>query len=254
MAKLTGKAKAEFLKRMEKGRRKATRNGSKKPARSAKKSRRPSPKPKRAAVARKKKNTQLAGRAKAEFLKRMAKGRKAAARAISPKKKKARRRNSEGGIDAAVRKFEEFHGKPPGKIIDYDEQTRYRANFAQMGKLKELRFDLDALNRDFPLKDFAGAQAVCTPDGSNIYFIAGNQRIDLGRLNISSDKDTVELGSCTYIKYHTVKGFHDFEPTDYWHRFGEVDGIKPVLVYDQLNKSLCLLGGNYRVRPEGIVN
>lgn len=196
----------------------------------------------------------LTGKKKAEFLKRMALGRKRAGRTNPRKKKKTGRRNSEGGMDAAARKFEEFHGKPPSRIVDYAEAMRYRENFAEMGKLKELRFCFDDKNRDFPLLDFKGTQAVCTPDGSNIYFIGGDQSISLETLNISSDKDLIELGPCTYIKYHTVKGFHDFEPTDYWHRFGEEDGIQPVLAYDRLNKWLLLMGGNYRVRPEGIVN
>ena len=126
----------------------------------------------------------------------------------------------------------------------------------------ELRFWLDDTNRDFPLTRFTDNSkdetehclVVSTPDGSNIYFIGGDQSIDLESLGIASDKDFIELGPCTYICYHTVKGFHDFAPTNYWHRWGEEDKILPSLVYDRLNKTLFLTSGNYRVRPEGIVN
>ena len=72
--------------------------------------------------------------------------------------------------------------------------------------------------------------------------------------DIASDKDMIELGPCMYIEYYTVKGFHDFEPTNYWHLFGEEDEIRPILCYDRLNKQLFLMGGNYTVKYEGIVN
>jgi hypothetical protein len=167
--------------------------------------------------------------------------------------KGSRRRNSDD-MAAAERKYEEFHGRPATRVIDYETTYRYPEHFAEMGKLVELKFHLDKLNPEFSLVKFKGTQAVCTPDGANIYFIGGDQAVDFEALNIASDKDFVELGPCKYICYDTVKGFHDFQQTDYWHLFGEEDNIFPVLVYDRLNKSLFLVGGNYRVRPEGIVN
>lgn len=215
----------------------------------------------------------LKGAAKQKFLERMAKGRRKAAQGKPKKKatrkpgkplkrampkrapKKTRRRNQEGdSMEAARERFRQFHGKEPGRILEYDQSFNYPANFAELGRLKELRFDLDPRNKDFPLTNFGHCQTVCTGDGSNIYFIGGDQRIDFEALDIASDKDMVELGPCRYIMYHTVKGFHDFEPTDYWHRFGEEDGIFPILTYDRLNHTLFLVSGNYRVRPEGIVN
>lgn len=275
MAKLTGAKKKAFLERMAKGRRKAGRANPKKKAakkkpaakKAAKRKAAPKKKP-----AKKKANGKLTGAKKAAFLARMAKGRKKAGRANpkkkagrkaargtkahhAPKKRKAqkRRRNS-GELDSAERMFETFHGKAPGRIVEYDESYHYPENYAEMGRLIELRFALDSANKDFPLSRFGATQAVCTPDGSNIYFIGGDQSVDFEALDIASDKDFVELGPCTYICYLTVKGFHDFEPTKYWHRFGEEDKIQPYLAYDRLNKKLFLLGGNYRVRAEGIVN
>jgi hypothetical protein len=248
MAKLRGAKKEEFLRRMARGRKKAAaKNPKRKKSTTAKK-----------AQPKKKKNGKLTGAKKAEFLKRMARGRRKAGGHQNPKRKakratKKRRRNPDE-LDQAEQKFQEFHGKPASRILEYDEMHSYRENFAEMGKLIELRFNLNAANMDFPLTHFADCQAVCTPDGANIYFIGGDQRVDFEALEIASDKDMVELGSCTYISYRTVKGFHDFEPTSYWHRFGEEDGILPLLTYDRLNRNLFLIGGNYRVRPEGIVN
>jgi hypothetical protein len=242
MSKLTGAKKKAFLERMKRGRVKAAR---------AKNSKKAGKKGSRKSGSTQ--NGKLRGAAKVAFLKRMAKGRRAAARGGTKNPKNKKRRNQEG-MEGAERMFEQFHGKPPGHIIELSQGFSYRGEFAELGKLKELRFDLDNANRGFPLTQFRGTRVVCTPDGANIYFVNGDQSVDFEALDISSDKDLVELGPCTYICYHTVKGFHDFEPIDYWHKFGEEDGIFPVLNYDRLNKTLYLVSGNYRVRPEGIVN
>lgn len=171
------------------------------------------------------------------------------------RKKNSRRRNQEpGSSEAAARLFEQFHQKGPGKVSEVNLATRYPEHFAELGKLIELRIYLDSDNPDFAFSGFGNCKLVSTPDGSNLYFIGGDQSIDLAALDIASDKDLVELGTCHYISYHTVKGFHDFEPTTYYHEFGEEDGIEPVLSYDRLNQRLFLMSGNYRVRPEGIVN
>jgi hypothetical protein len=246
MSKLKGAAKQAFLERMAKGRRKAARKNPARRKAGAKKSTASRTPRKKSGSA---KNGKLRGAAKEAFLKRMAKGRRAAAR--NPKPARRRRRNEE---TTAAEMYEKFHQKPPGRTIEVDQTYHYPAEFAELGKLIELRFDLDNHNKDFPLTQFRGTRVVCTPDGANIYFIEGDQSIDFEAMDIATDKDMVELGPCTYICYHTRKGFHDFEPVDYFHFFGEEDGIYPVLNYDRLNKALFLVSGNYRVRPEGIVN
>lgn len=252
MAKLTGAKKAAFLARMEKGRRKAGRAApaaKKRPA--ARKKKKPATKKKANPKPKTKSRTRPVSKRAAATLQRVA-------RLLKPKKKKRnpRRRNgSDDEMTAAARQFEAFHGKAPERIIEIEQAYRYPATFAELGHLKELRFDLNARNRDFPLTGFGKAcQVVCTPDGSNIYFIGGDQSIDFEALDIASDKDFVDLGPCGYISYHTVKGFHDFAPITYYHQFGEEDKIRPSLTYDRLNKTLFLVSGNYRVRPEGIVN
>jgi hypothetical protein len=228
MSKLRGAKKEEFLKRMAAGRRKAARANPKKKTAKTKTAKRPATK---------------------RFSKHSAPKKRSAGRGRNP-----RRRNQEDGMQGAEKQFESFHQSPAKRIIEYDTPYKYPAEFAELGRLKELRFDLDSSNRDFPLTHFGTCQAVVTPDGSNIYFLGGDQKIDLAAVDIASDKDFVELGPCTYICYHTQKGFHDFEPIDYFHRFGEEDGIFPNLVYDRLNRALFLVSGNYRVRAEGIVN
>jgi hypothetical protein len=165
-------------------------------------------------------------------------------------KKKAGRRNP----DEAAAMYERFHGRGPGRTIEYSEELQYRDNLAELGKLLELRFRLDGVREPVPLFEFGPCQVTCTPDGTNIYFVGGRQAVDLAQIGIDSDKDYVELGECTYVKYLTKKGFHAFEPVEYWHKFGEEDGVRPVLAYDTVNRALFLVGGNYQCKPEGIVN
>jgi hypothetical protein len=170
-------------------------------------------------------------------------------RAATPKRKR-RRLNPEEMAEAEAL-YERFHGRPANRTVEYDQPMEYRSELAELGKLLELRFDLDADNECVPLRNFGACQVACTPDGKNLYFVGGNMSIDLDALGIEAGKDYIELGPCVYIKYHTRKGFHDFAPVNYYHEFGEV---MPVLLYDSINSALFLAGGDYTVRPEGIVN
>lgn len=244
---MTRKDKEAFKKRMAAGRRKAAKaRGEKNPRK-----KQPKKKAKRGVTTPAKKNS-----GKPQSRKSARRVTAGSRRAGQPQKraKNARRRNSNGSIEEASALYESFHGKPPSSISEIEFETRYREHFAELGKLIELQVQLNDDNPDFPFTQFGNCKVVATPDGENIYFIGGDQSIDLAALDISSNKDCVELGPCTYISYHTKKGFHDFEPTTYWHEFGEEDGIVPRLVYDRLNQRLFLTSGNYRVRPEGIVN
>ena len=221
MAKLTGKKKAEFLARMEKGRRKAKRAN-----------------PKTGPAAKKR---------KAAARKKTAKPKPPAA--ANPTKQKSKR-NSE-----ADQMYETFHGTPATRALTYDQAVTYHGTFAELGKLLELKIDLDSANREFPITGFGHCLAVTTADGENIYFVGGDQSIDLDAIGIGAGKDIVELGPCNYIAYRTQKHqFHDFEPQPYFHHLGEENGIKPMLCYDRLNQTLFFAGGDYQVKREGIVN
>lgn len=280
--KLTGKAKAEFLARMARGRKKAARNsapgkkanppkytykvdmsdltatiyrdGSEVERLSPPASGSGSP----AALARKRigQLEEIARRGKWNPKK---KAKKAAPKKAGPStgKKNPRPKRSRlnpAQMDAAIEMYERFHGRPPNRTIEYDQDHEYRSELAELGDLKELRFDFDESNPAVPLLNFGKCQVTCTADGENIYFIGGNQSLDLEALGIPEGKDYIELGPCGYIEYHTKKGFHDFAPIDYQHEFGEENDVLPVLCYDALNRAFFLVGGDYKVKPEGITN
>jgi hypothetical protein len=239
--KMTRAEKEAFKKRMAAGRRKAARERG-----AAKKSN-----PKKRKPAKKRPAAKKAAKKKPASRPNTKHVHRGAAKKSNPKK---RRRNSESSIEEASQQFERFHGKPPSKILEYTQAMRYPEHYAELGKLIELRCWVDDDNPEFSFTSFGNCLVVCTPDGSNIYLLGGDQSIDLNAMGLSSDKDVVEIGPCMYISYRTVKGFHDFEPTTYWHEFGEEDDIYPILCYDRLNQRLFLASGNYRIRPEGIVN
>jgi hypothetical protein len=170
------------------------------------------------------------------------------------KKVAARGRLNPEEMREAEEMFLQFHGRPANRIIEHNERHEYRDELAELGHLLILRFDLDD-EYEQPLSSFGGkCQVACTPDGHQIYFHGGNMAVDLEALGLPTDKDYIALGECTYIEYLTVKGFHDFEPTRYQHDFGEETGVRPVLMYDAINKVLYLAGGEYQVKPAGIVN
>jgi hypothetical protein len=67
-------------------------------------------------------------------------------------------------------------------------------------------------------------------------------------------KDKVFIGSAQQVTYRTRKHFDDFAEIDYVHDFGEDGGQLPAVVYDRLNLTIEFAGGDYEIKPEGIVN
>jgi len=248
MAKLKGKAKEEFLKRMARGRAKSKR---KNPAKKKK-----AKKAKRAVTKKKPAHAPKKNPRKKPIGKRAKTTRRKAAKATRKHavKRNGRRRNGDDAAEAAAAMYEKFHQRPPAHIVEYEQAMQYPEAFAECGDLIELRFFLDEANPDFPLTQFKGTKVLCTVDGENLYFCKGDQSVDFQALDIAADKDMIELGPCSYICYHTTKGFHDFAPTKYFHEFGEENEILPTLCYDRLNKRLFLMGGDYKIKRAGIVN
>lgn len=162
--------------------------------------------------------------------------------------------------DSAAALTEEFHGRPVDKITDVIEEEVYRAKLADLGQLIQLVVTDD--NEEITL-DFTGdIRVAAAPNGGQLYFLGGDQRLDLDELGLSEylPKDTVFIGDVCSITYYTSKDFHNFEPIDYVHEFGEDDEAEgrepelPVLLYDVLNQTLKLAGGSYIVKREGIRN
>lgn len=155
-------------------------------------------------------------------------------------------------LDAAARLSAKFHGRAATKVREVEELEYQPDTLADLGALKELHVMTPAGGRMFPFS--SGVRLACTPDGRQLYIVGGDQELDLAALKIP-ERGNAEVGEVAFIVYRTRKGFHNFEKTDYSHKFGEArGGQRPTLGYDAYNKRMFLVGGSYTVKPEGIVN
>lgn len=173
------------------------------------------------------------------------------ARQANPCKRK-RRNNSEA--EAARALTEAFHGRPMRSVREVTERYETPTQLADLGRLVLL--DVRTSQGRVDLGRGGNVRVAATGDGRNLYFVGGNQTLDLAQLGLGHvlPRDYVPLGKVRKIVYFTSKDFHNFEPVEYVHKFGEEGGEPPDLVYDTRNRKLLLVGGSYEVRREGIVN
>jgi hypothetical protein len=165
---------------------------------------------------------------------------------------KKRRRNP-GEVEEAAQLSEQFHGRPARKVRDVEELEHSRSTLADLGRLVSLTVWVD---EDRPmLLEFKGVRLASSPDGGQLYLI-GNQALDLQALKLDRylPKDHITVGPVESVVYFTSKAFHNFEPVEYEHEFGEEGGEQPILGYDVLSQKFYLTGGSYQVQPQGIVN
>ena len=182
---------------------------------------------------------------------------------INPKRK----RNSAATSSAL---YEKFHGKPSTSILEIEEEWHIHKNLAQLGTLVEIKVLLNPTESKtnqrratlaVPHSDNAlkGVQ-LCSSEGSKrsktLYLVGGDQSLPLKALGFTAadEKDLMYIGEVEEITYRTRKHFDQFKKIDYYHGLGEVSLFKPQLLYRSRDKKLLIAGGQYDVRPEGIVN
>ena len=172
------------------------------------------------------------------------------------KYKTPRRRGNQETVDAdlkaAERMYGSFHGRPARGHETVEQLRVLPSALADCGRMVELEVRRPGV-RDTLEFNGTGVRVGTTGDGGQLYFVKGDQAIDLAGIP-HKGKDHVDLGTAHRIVYLTSKDFHNFEPSEYVHRFGEEDGIRPTLHYDVRSKRLYLTGGNYQVKRAGIVN
>jgi hypothetical protein len=153
--------------------------------------------------------------------------------------------------------YETFHGKPSTETLEYVEEHHYHEHLAELGDLTEMKV-ATVTGLDITVSfDGAGTKLSCNETGNQLYFVGGDQSIDLDGFKMNTDewlKDHMLLGILYQVTYRTEKGFDEFQLTDYYHDVGEETGVQPVLLYDTLNQTLSVAGGQYQVKDVGIVN
>ena len=98
----------------------------------------------------------------------------------------------------------------------------------------------------------------CSPDGRQFYLRGGDQELDLKALGMGEGtewfRDLMLIGEAKEITYRDKKKFHSFKLTDYYHKLGEVTKKKPVFTYDSLAHKMSIIGGQYKVEMEDLVD
>lgn len=166
--------------------------------------------------------------------------------------------------DSAAALSESFHGLPPTRVDEYDDDVHVHEYLTELGDLVEITVDTPSgLRAEL---DFTGEQLklASNESGTQLY-IQGRTSLDLDALKMSSDKWRKELmviGVMQSIVYRTQKEMDGGKLVDYIHASGEdlVDGkhkkvtnVFPTLLYDTLNSELQIAGGQQEVKPEGII-
>lgn len=203
---------------------------------------------------------------KKAFVERMAKARKAGRKATGkvkrsrstgaqkvPPRQKGSRRNTGGAETRAAKVYEEFHGRPPGVVIDVETPMRGHSVLAGIGKLIALVIETAQGPRfEVTVEKFGGAYLCMDTKKTQLFIEGGNQSVDLKAFNIVPPIHENEvLGRLVWVYYDTVKDHLGKDGGDaiYKHKFSR-NG--PTVIYDTRNKLLFLAGGVYDMPPEGI--
>jgi hypothetical protein len=159
--------------------------------------------------------------------------------------------------ESASAMYESFHGAAPTAITEIREDEQYPDDLAQLGTLVELKVaTVNGLDATIGF-DGAAPNLASNAEGTQLYFLGGDQSLDLGSLKLDGKKWLKELmviGVLYELTYRTAKGFHKFKVSDYYHELGEETGVQPMLNYDTLNAHLSVVGGQYHITDRGIEN
>lgn len=162
--------------------------------------------------------------------------------------------------------YSDFHGEDSDGETEYVETLELPDNFVELGDLVSLRVITTHGKKpkdvtiSAPDPDRHDAHEVVklasAPDGKQLYFIGGNQSLELNKLDFNNDeiKPAMFIGVLCEVTYRTRKGFDKFKLTDYYHHLGEETGNEPILTYDETNNLMHVVGGAYKVKDVGIVN
>lgn len=170
---------------------------------------------------------------------------------------------------SAEKLYQKFHGRPSDSSFAVKEKEHVHSHLAQLGTLTEIvvaikiggqgKAVLYRLKASETAKSHSDRKAVhltSNEEGTQLFLTGGDQSLNLKALGfVSSEiKEQMVIGQIKELTYRTQKSFDDFKTIDYFHGLGEENGNKPLLLYKPRDKKLLIFGGDYQVKPEGIVN
>jgi hypothetical protein len=171
----------------------------------------------------------------------------------NPAPKHRRNGTSEDEETRKARKvFRGFHQADPDKVTTVTEKLHDAGKYALLGRL--FRYEMQSGHK-LECWD-ANINLTSDPDARQLFLWGGNQDLEhaLRSFGVRSRVQLVDLGEIKKIWYVAQKGMHNFQPTEYHHRFGEDGGQRPRLMYDRKNKKQFIVGGDYKIESRGIVN
>jgi hypothetical protein len=155
--------------------------------------------------------------------------------------------------------YTQFHGRGPRRVTDTGLSVKDydgHAELGQLGKMVSITIGGRGWRKTIGWGAREAPDLASEPDGKQLYIVGGSQNLDDGlrALPVKTDRHMIDLGFAYQVEYFSQKRFDNFQPVTYYHAFGEDTGERPRVVYDRRKKRIHLVGGAYKVKPEGIVN
>ena len=173
----------------------------------------------------------------------------------------------------------DWHGRENLTEVDLETSKAYRGNLADLGELEELQIateygkTLQDVTKYYEIFFDPKDRPTLAGYGNNLFIEGGYQELprqtleDLVLDEEELDKDLLDLGEIYAIAYTADKHHLDGssgKKESYLHRFMEFKpnpdsdeiqypvGKMPRLQYDQLNKTLKIVGGTFKIQDVGI--
>jgi hypothetical protein len=177
---------------------------------------------------------------------------KNAAKRSTPRRRRKDRRNPvtrkrarNNGEQQAVQLYQSFHGKDPKEIVEKHVSAAIRLDYTALGDLEYVKVVTPLGEKAEFHFDSDHVKLASSPDGKQLYAIGGNQNLASCIDKDSLEKDFIDLGDGVEVSYLARKVHGAFRPVSYFHKFGEVDGTLPRIMFDKLKKQIFFIGGNY---------
>lgn len=188
------------------------------------------------------------------------------------------RSNPSASMHEAEQLSREFHGREPEEIEEYTEVEEYDKNLAKLGDLEELVIISGNGNgkrgssreQSITPISFENCGVRLAAKGNQLQFVGGDQELNLDELvseipelqdQVDDGKNLYDIGEVYSIVYFTDKHHlagdkSQKDGSSYEHQFSEENNGKnrPRLQYDRRNAAMRLVGGGYKIKPEGIWN
>lgn len=144
------------------------------------------------------------------------------------------------------RLFENFQGRPTSTVKRYETSIHVPSRLIQLGDLLEIK-----LAGERPIKINGDRVKLCATQAGKLAIVGKR----FAKVNPALKRNEISrIGEIDHVVYRTHKPHHGDQPGQaYIHKLGEVSGKMPTLYVDRDGFPL-VRGGNYRIRPEGIVD